>query len=76
MDKNLISINPRVCGGSPCIAGTRIMVSTILSRISGGDSLDDIVRAYPQLSREQVVTAVDYAISVVRDEEVEVLSQG
>ncbi|MBI4567390.1 MAG: DUF433 domain-containing protein [Planctomycetes bacterium] len=72
MGRALVSVNPRVCGGAPCIAGTRVMVSTILSRLAGGDSVDDLVHAFPSLTREQVVGAVEYAIALVRDEEVEV----
>ena len=69
-----ISINPKVCGGAPCIAGTRIMVSTILSQLIGGYSIERILAGYPQLTREQVVAALEYALALVRDEEVEVAS--
>ena len=44
-----ISVNPDVCHGQPCIKGTRIMVWLILAYLANGDSIEDILQAYPQL---------------------------
>jgi uncharacterized protein (DUF433 family) len=74
MTKPSISVNPEICGGATCIAGTRIMVSTILSQIAGGYTIEKILQGYPQLTREQVVAAIEYAAALVRDEEIEVLN--
>jgi len=74
MTKRFIAVNPKICGGAPCIAGTRIMVSTILSQIAGGYTLEKILQGYPELTREQVVAAIEYAAALVRDEEIEVLN--
>lgn len=73
MANTLISVNPKVCGGAPCIAGTRIMVSTILSRLAGGYRIEKILEGFPQLSREQVVAAIEYALALVQDEVIEVV---
>lgn len=40
MANALISVNPEICGGAPCISGTRIMVSTILSQLAGGYNIE------------------------------------
>ena len=74
MTKRFISVNPEICGGAPCIAGSRIMVSTILSQIAGGYTIEKILQGYPELTREQVVGAIEYAAALVRDEEIEVLN--
>ncbi len=74
MTKPLISVNPEICGGAPCIVGTRIMVSTILSQMAGGYTIEKILQGYSQLTREQVVAAIEYATALVRDEEIEVLN--
>lgn len=74
MPNVLISVNPNICGGAPFLAGTRMMVSTILSQLAGGYNIEKILEEYPQLRREQVVAAIEYALSPVRDEEVEVVS--
>ena len=61
-----IVIDPDVLGGKPTIAGTRIGVDVILEKISDGESIEDIVRDYPHLAREQVVAALTYAAQLVR----------
>jgi uncharacterized protein (DUF433 family) len=61
-----IETNPAVLGGKPVIAGTRIGVDLILEKIGDGESIDEILRDYPRLSREQVLTAIRYTIHLVR----------
>ncbi len=65
-----ITIDPDVCHGKPCIAGTRIMVTNILSQLAGGYSIERIMEGYPELSREDVVAAIEYAVATVLDEDV------
>ena len=65
-----ITVNPKVCSGKPCIKGTRIMVKNILGMIAGGDTVDKIVEAYPELTREDIVEALDYASYVIDEEKV------
>ena len=60
-----IEVNPAVCSGKPVIRGTRIMVRNILGMIAGGYSLDRIVASYPELNREDVIAAVEYAAALV-----------
>lgn len=62
-----IEVNPAICSGKPVICGTRIMVRNILGMIAGGYTVDDIVTGYPELSRADVVAAVEYAANVVDD---------
>ncbi len=56
-----IVIDPQVCCGEPCIRGTRIMVKNILGMLAGGYAMEQILHAYPELSREAVVAAVESA---------------
>ncbi|MBI2895533.1 MAG: DUF433 domain-containing protein [Deltaproteobacteria bacterium] len=65
-----IMVDPRVCAGKPCIRGTRIMVKNILGMFAGGYSIERILSAYPELSREDVVAALDYATRVIDEEKV------
>ena len=65
-----IEINPAICSGKPVIRGTRIMVSNILGMVAGGYSVDRILTAYPDLSREDVSAALEYAAKVVDEEQV------
>jgi len=58
---NRIEINPGVCNGRPVIRGTRLTVDTILSYLCAGDQVDDVLRAHPNLEREDVLAAIEYA---------------
>jgi len=62
-----IVVNPKVMGGKPIIKGTRIPVYFILELLSNGWSIDDILREYPHLSREDVLAAIKYAAKVLRE---------
>jgi uncharacterized protein (DUF433 family) len=53
-----IEVNPKVMLGKPIIKGTRITVELILEKTTYGYSVDDILRAYPHLKREQVLAAL------------------
>ncbi len=59
-------IDPDLLGGKPTIAGTRIGVDLILEKLGDGETIEDILRDYPHLRREQIVTAINYAAQVVR----------
>jgi uncharacterized protein (DUF433 family) len=65
-----IVVDPQICGGKPCIGGTRIMVKNILGMLAGGYAMEQILHAYPELSRDDVVAALDYASAVVDEEKV------
>ena len=62
-----IAIDPEICGGKPCIRGTRIWVSLILNNLAGGVSEADILDAYPQLSHDDVLAAVAYGAEAARE---------
>ena len=68
-----IEVNPAICSGKPVIRGTRIMVRNILGMIAGGYTVDKIVASYPELGREDVVAAVEYAANVV--DEVQIIAR-
>lgn len=52
-----ISINPAVCGGKPCIRGTRIWVSLILDLLASGMSDADVRAEYPMLTHDDILAA-------------------
>lgn len=62
-----ISINPAVCGGKPCIKGTRIWVSLILDFLAGGTSEKEILDNYPHLKHEDILAAIAYGAEVSRE---------
>lgn len=67
-----ISIDPRVCHGKPCIKGTRIWVSLIVDNLAAGVTEEEILQAYPSLSREDIRAALAYAAEMTRERYVEI----
>ena len=59
---NRITIIPDVCNGKPTVRGMRITVETILQYLSAGDSVDDILKAYPFLEKEDVQACIAFAL--------------
>ncbi len=55
-----ITVDPEICGGKPCIKGTRIWVSLVLDLLAGGMTEAELLAEYPQLTREDVQAAVAY----------------
>ena len=56
-----ITIESGKCGGRPCIRGMRIKVSDILSLLSAGASIEEILKDYPYLEKEDIMAATEYA---------------
>ena len=63
-----ISIHPRVCHGQACISGTRIPVHQIVRMFAHGDSIEQLLAAYPSLARADVWAGLDYAASLAEEQ--------
>lgn len=63
MKTDRVIVDALVCSGKPVIRGTRIMVKNILGMVAGGYTVDRIVEAYPELSRDDVSAALEYAVA-------------
>jgi uncharacterized protein (DUF433 family) len=70
--KERISINPKVCHGKPCIKGTRIWVSLIVDNLAAGSSEEEVLEAYPSLTREDIRAALAYAAEMARERYVDI----
>lgn len=65
-----IEVNPAICHGKPVIRGTRIMVRNILGSLAAGESVDEILRNYPELRKDDIEAALEFAIELVDDTQV------
>lgn len=65
MTKAKIISDPKILSGKPIIAGTRISVELIMSFLSAGMSVKDILTEYSELKRTEVLAAIDYASKLV-----------
>ena len=57
-----ITVNPRQCGGRPCIRGMRIRVIDILELLAAGLSFEQILEELPDLELEDLKVALLYAV--------------
>ena len=63
-----ISINPKICHGQACVKGTRIPVHQIIGMLAQGDTVDDLLAAYPSLTREDISACLAYAASLAEEQ--------
>ncbi len=57
-----------VLGGKPVIKNTRIAVDLILEKIGLGNSIDDLIQAYPHITKDAVLACITYGANLVRNE--------
>ncbi len=65
-----IVTDPKIKGGKPVIAGTRIAVDLILEKLAAGETVADLLEAHPRLTEEAIRAALAYAAAVLRQEEI------
>jgi len=74
LDKNVnimferISVDPKVFHGQACIKGTRIPVHQIVLMLANGDTIDDLLKDYPTITREDVLACLEYAGALAEEE--------
>jgi uncharacterized protein (DUF433 family) len=69
-----ITVNSQVFGGKPVIRGRRLAVEHVLAMLAAGDSVDDLLKGYPWLEREDVQACLVYARRIAANERLEPLS--
>jgi len=73
-DLDRITQNSAVMGGRPCIRGMRVTVGMIVGQIAAGVAMDDLLRAYPYLEREDLTQALRYAAWRSEEHEIQLAS--
>ncbi len=62
-----ISIDPAVCGGKPCIKGTRLWVSLIPDFLADGMTEAELQTEYPQLTHQDIMAALAFGAEMSRE---------
>jgi len=65
---DFIEQNPEVLRGKPVIKGTRIGVDLILEKIGAGETIDELLLAYPSLTRDAILACISYGAVSIRNE--------
>ena len=68
----LINRNPRILGGTPVFAGTRVPVRILMEHLEAGDRLDEFLDDYPTVSRKQAVAVLECATNILESNVTEV----
>lgn len=63
-----ITFDPKIMGGRACIRGMRISVSVIVSQVAHGAPAEEILANYPDLEREDISDALEYAAWLTQEE--------
>ena len=60
-----ITIDEKICNGKPTIRGKRITVQTVLEFLSAGESIEEVLRQYPSLEREDIKACLEFATELM-----------
>ncbi len=63
-----ITFDPQILSGRACIRGMRIPVSLVVNLVANGMSTDEILSEYPDLEKDDIREALQYAAAVTQDE--------
>lgn len=55
-----VIVDPMVCGGAPCIRGTRLPIAVILDGLAEGLTPEQLIEHFPQLTRDDIHAALAY----------------
>lgn len=72
--RDRISVDPNVCHGQACIAGTRVLVTVVLDNLAAGRTAEEILADYPSISIEDVRAAIAYAAELAHERTVHLSS--
>ena len=58
---NVVHMDPEILGGTPVFVGTRVPVQSLFDYLVGGETLDEFLRQFPSVRREQATAALEIA---------------
>lgn len=64
---DVVHSDPQIMSGTPVFVGTRVPVKNLIDYLEAGDSLDDFLRSFPTVTREQAVAALELAGSLLAE---------
>jgi uncharacterized protein (DUF433 family) len=64
-----ITFDPDIMGGKPCIRGMRVSVGMIINHLACGYTIEEILKAYPYLEKDDIKAVLQYAAFRVEERE-------
>jgi uncharacterized protein (DUF433 family) len=65
--RHLITVDPQICHGRPCFAGTRVPVSVVLDNFAAEVPPGEILASYPSLTPDHLRAALAYAAELAKE---------
>jgi len=65
-----ITVNPQILSGKPIFEGTRIPVDLILEFLSQGYNIEEVLKEYPSLTKEDILWALNFAAKKIKEEKI------
>jgi uncharacterized protein (DUF433 family) len=59
--QDIAQSDPEILSGTPVFIGTRVPVKSLFDYLEGGETLDEFLRQFPSVKRDQAVTALEVA---------------
>ncbi len=63
--QKIINVNPNILGGTPVFQGTRVPVKNLIDYLEGGETIDDFLKGFPSVTKEQVLELLKIAGKVI-----------
>jgi uncharacterized protein (DUF433 family) len=58
---DIVLSDPEILGGTPVFVGTRVPIQSLFDYLEGGETLDEFLRQFPSVRRDQAIAALDVA---------------
>ena len=59
--RDIVHSDPDILGGTPVFVGTRVPIQSLFEYLEGGETLDEFLRQFPSVKRDQALTVLDLA---------------
>lgn len=69
MSCDRITVDTSKMGGLPTIRDTRVTVSMVLGQLAGGNSIEDVLDAFPYIDRTDVLAALEFAAAALNQQD-------
>ena len=61
LNTSLVHSDPAILSGTPVFVGTRVPVHSLFDYLEGGDTLDEFLRQFPSVGRDQAIATLELA---------------
>ncbi len=68
--RNYIESNPKILYGKPVIKNTRIPIDLLLDKMSEGETIEELLQAYPRLDKEAIFAVLAFAAESIKNQKV------